>query len=245
MKVQVCYGEGDDKQCNTYSDKQFADAKKSLQDSGFTVKDGKIINDEGNQVGTFTRLSDDSLSPLANGLLYGPQSLGARADGMKGLIGLHAAAGVIGGTGVGVGLTVAGGGAGVTTLGNGIGTVARLRTIFDIGAKRTIAYATYEIEGASGSLVSASGQAARQGLSNAANTLFGTLREGVRSRAFDAEVKILEQIGNGLTTNPTARGVINMFVERPPCPSCVGVINQFRATFPSIEVIVKTIPFRF
>jgi len=54
-------------------------------------------------------------------------------------------------------------------VGEGIGTVARLRTILNIGAKRTIADATDELEGTSGSLVSANDQAARPGLEGVIN----------------------------------------------------------------------------
>jgi RHS repeat-associated protein len=247
-EVEVCFNEENGTRCSKYKDRQFDDAKKSLQNAGFTLKGGKIFNDVGEQVGTYTRLSDDSLSPLANGLLYGRQSLGARADGMKGLIGIHIAVGVGGGTIGGVGLAALGGGSGVTTLGEGIGTFARLRNLFSaggrIGANRTMAYATYEIEGTTGTAVNVSGEASRAGLWNIGTRLFQTFEHGGFSRAFDAEVKVLEEIGGGVT-NPSARGIINMFVEKAPCPSCSGVISQFRAAFPNIELIVKSFPFRF
>ncbi|MCW5970588.1 MAG: hypothetical protein KIT57_18970, partial [Blastocatellales bacterium] len=62
LKFKICYN-GD---CHEYSDRQFWDSKKTLQNSGFTVKSGKIFNSEGEQIGTYTRTSFDDLSPGAN-----------------------------------------------------------------------------------------------------------------------------------------------------------------------------------
>jgi hypothetical protein len=53
---------------------------------------------------------------------------------------------------------------------------------------------------------------------------------------WDSEVKILEDIARNWPRD--ARGTINLFTERPPCPSCRGVIDQFREMFPNITVNV-------
>jgi hypothetical protein len=52
----------------------------------------------------------------------------------------------------------------------------------------------------------------------------------------DSEVKILEEIARGLPRD--ARGGINLFTERFPCPSCRSVIDQFRNMFPNITLTV-------
>jgi len=56
------------------------------------------------------------------------------------------------------------------------------------------------------------------------------------NRAFDSEVKILENIAKDLPKG--ASGIISLFTERPPCASCKGVIEQFLGMFPNIMVIV-------
>jgi RHS repeat-associated protein len=68
-RVKVCYN-GD---CHEQSDKQFLDSKNTLQKGGFTVKGGKIFNAEGEQIGTYTRISFDDLPGFSNGVLFGIQ----------------------------------------------------------------------------------------------------------------------------------------------------------------------------
>jgi hypothetical protein len=69
------------------------------------------------------------------------------------------------------------------------------------------------------------------------NRLFETRpTRGAIPTNVDSEVKILEDIASGLPSD--ARGTINLFTERPPCPSCRGVIDQFRERFPNITVNV-------
>ena len=71
---------------------------------------------------------------------------------------------------------------------------------------------------------------------NPVNRLFETF-EVKHSRAFDSEVKIFEKVAEGLS--PNASGVIRLFSERPPCPSCVGVIEQFQRKFPNIRIVIS------
>jgi len=52
----------------------------------------------------------------------------------------------------------------------------------------------------------------------------------------DSEVKILEDIAKDLPSD--AKGTINLFTEREPCPSCKHVIKQFRERFPNIALNV-------
>jgi RHS repeat-associated protein len=132
-----------------------------------------------------------------------------------------------------------------TTLGSGIGTTAALRTTYNVSAKRALGYASFEIEGSTGFLVGVNGQSARAGTVEVPSArLFQTMEVGGFTRAFDAEVKILERIGQGIS-NPQARGAINLFVDRPVCASCGGVINQFRTRFPNVDVTVKVVPYKF
>lgn len=56
------------------------------------------------------------------------------------------------------------------------------------------------------------------------------------TRAFDSEVKILEEIAKDLPQN--ASGTISLFTERAACSSCQGVIQQFEKMFPNVKVIL-------
>ena len=57
-------------------------------------------------------------------------------------------------------------------------------------------------------------------------------------RIIDAETKILSNIAEQLGNNTAASGTVNLFVELTPCPSCTGVIDQFKAKYPNITVNV-------
>ncbi len=74
------------------------------------------------------------------------------------------------------------------------------------------------------------------------NMLFGSDTfpvNGLDLRYTDSEAKILEQIARDLMAQPdpySIRGVINLYTDRKPCPSCSSVITRFGEYFPSIEL---------
>lgn len=53
-------------------------------------------------------------------------------------------------------------------------------------------------------------------------------------RAFDTEVKILENLGTQFNRNST--GSVRILSELEVCGSCSGVINQFENAYPGIKV---------
>ena len=57
-------------------------------------------------------------------------------------------------------------------------------------------------------------------------------------RDVDSEAKILNNVAAQLGENTSAKGTINLFTERAPCPSCSNVIEQFQAKYPNITVDV-------
>jgi RHS repeat-associated protein len=110
-----------------------------------------------------------------------------------------------------------------------------------IGANRSMAGATWDINGVAGQGVTVSGRAARAGtLGMPANPIFAA------TRGFDAEQKILENIAQGLPLNST--GTVNLYISpgasvdpaEPICPSCQGVISQFQQRFPGITLNYTT-----
>lgn len=65
------------------------------------------------------------------------------------------------------------------------------------------------------------------------------------NRCVDSESKILEDIAHQLgytefKAGEKVSGTIYLITERPPCPSCEGVIKQFREMFPDIKLIVES-----
>jgi RHS repeat-associated protein len=109
--------------CDFVSDREFDLDRASLESQGLVFTGGGNFRSQGSILfngelqATYQRVSFDDLSDLANGLIFGREGLGARAKGMKQFVGLHALAGLAGGSIVGVGVYALGGGAGVTTLG--------------------------------------------------------------------------------------------------------------------------------
>ncbi|GAB7530632.1 hypothetical protein PS3A_30430 [Pseudomonas sp. 3A(2025)] len=60
-------------------------------------------------------------------------------------------------------------------------------------------------------------------------------------RDMDTEFKILETIAQRLGNNSAVAGRINLMSEKMVCPSCSGVINQFRDRYPNIQLNVFTV----
>ncbi|MCP4494607.1 MAG: hypothetical protein GY820_46000 [Gammaproteobacteria bacterium] len=59
------------------------------------------------------------------------------------------------------------------------------------------------------------------------------------SRAFDTEVKLLEQIAMRLQFTPNQKGVVRLYTILEPCKSCQSVIDQFKHMFPEVRLIVS------
>jgi hypothetical protein len=76
-----------------------------------TSKNGNIYDNNGTKIGTYQRTSFDDLGPLGNSLYFG---MAQRRQASNQFIGAFAAASVVAGTGVGIGLQATGG-AGLTT----------------------------------------------------------------------------------------------------------------------------------
>jgi RHS repeat-associated protein len=104
LKYRICDTSG-----NCYDDYSDADFDKNLSGS---AKKGAIFDKDGNKIGTYQRTSFDDLSGFGN-LFFNQMS--ARRQASNQFIGAFAAASVVAGTGVGIGLQATGG-AGLTTL---------------------------------------------------------------------------------------------------------------------------------
>lgn len=102
---------------------------------------------------------------------------------------------------------------------------------------RNVAIAEARIEGSRRLVTGVSGKASPPGTVPAPSSpQFTTRASGAMTRAFDSEVKILEDIAKDLP--PNARGTISLYTERAPCFSCQGVIQQFQSRFPGIKLNV-------
>ncbi|WP_051411155.1 deaminase domain-containing protein [Acetivibrio clariflavus] len=84
-------------------------------------------------------------------------------------------------------------------------------------------------------------------IQNEADRLFTTYFVKDANRAVDTEAKILEQIASELGAAKSAdgninwgstssKGIMNLFTELEPCPSCYGVMQQFRKHYPNITI---------
>jgi Domain of unknown function (DUF4157)/The BURPS668_1122 family of deaminases len=115
---------------------------------------------------------------------------------------------------------------------------AEYRGKFDVGKRRNVAFADYNVEGQKGTLVGVSGEAEREGTVAApASPGLPTLITG-HTREFDSEKKIMEKLTTTIGDNPNASGTIYLFSERDVCAGCDLAIAAFRAKYPKIEVRV-------
>ncbi|MEF7497272.1 deaminase domain-containing protein [Lysinibacillus sphaericus] len=115
--------------------------------------------------------------------------------------------------------------------------VDQIRQEFNVGSKRNIAFAEYEINGKKGELIGVSGNADRVGTVGVPDKrIFDTITTGNNPRTLDSEVKILEDLSSSLSKD--ASGKIYLFSELPFCISCAGVIKQFKQRFPNIDIII-------
>lgn len=103
-----------------------------------------------------------------------------------------------------------------------------------IRKRSNVALAEYEINGQSGQQFGVSGTKGPEGSSPMPSEY--TLDRGPEgiARNADSEMKILEDIKSRLS--PDASGRVHIWSERPVCPSCQHVMDDFRRSFPNIEV---------
>jgi RHS repeat-associated protein len=168
LKVRVCY-DGD---CHDYSDKQFDDSVRTLRESGFTVKGGKIFNEASDQIGTYTRLSFDDLSDSANAFIFGSGGMADRAAQIPTALVQLQAIGVLGGVTGGVGLYYFGG----------------------------TALTTFSLQGAQQVLRLTSKQAAREALEQigVSEVVKQAARDAIRRGGATQTYEIIKQEGGGL-----------------------------------------------
>ncbi|SFP32563.1 RHS repeat-associated core domain-containing protein [Amycolatopsis arida] len=99
-----------------------------------------------------------------------------------------------------------------------------------VGKSKNIAIARYEIDGVSGESIGVSGKHQYPG----SVPMPESSRFDPGWKQADSEWKMLEDIAKNL--DPSAKGRIHIYSERPVCDPCQGVIRQFREAFPNIEV---------
>lgn len=120
--------------------------------------------------------------------------------------------------------------------------VNQLRSTFGIEG-RNVGIATYNINGISNEVPAVSGRTLPGTVGIPSPRFFETFAVG-HTREFDSEVKLLETIAHQFAPGPgiyeNIRGTVTIFSELPPCPSCVGVIQQFNRMFPNVSVEVLT-----
>lgn len=69
------------------------------------------------------------------------------------------------------------------------------------------------------------------------NTKFNSLvlpnKKGISiDRRTDSEYKIFSNLADQLGSNAQAKGQVTIFTEKPACPSCLGVAEQFNKRYP-------------
>ncbi|MFK0180579.1 RHS repeat-associated core domain-containing protein [Streptomyces xanthochromogenes] len=116
----------------------------------------------------------------------------------------------------------------------GVASAYRADAANGVGTRRNVAVAQYEIDGESGQLIGVSGEHPNPGsVGIPSNPMFNP-----GARTSDSEWQVLENLGAKLS--PGARGNINLFSDRPVCPSCQSVIQQFQERFPGVSINVTT-----
>ncbi len=120
-----------------------------------------------------------------------------------------------------------------------LSAIAEIRQSLKIGKGRNIAFADVQIDGKFQRFTGISGKASRPGTVGVPEKrLFKTFEVSGYDRAFDSEVKILEDIASRLSSNSS--GTIRLFSERNFCPSCSGVVKQFKKMFPNIKLLIES-----
>ena len=103
------------------------------------------------------------------------------------------------------------------------------------------AYATYELNGKKGYILSKSGLQMLPGSIsiNGRPEHFSYIFEAIKvgyDRFNDAERKIIEILTDYFFLFYHAEGTINIFIEQKPCGSCENILNLFDIMFPDVEI---------
>jgi RHS repeat-associated protein len=130
-KYLVC-GPNGGGSCGFVDDRDFDRDRASIESQGLVFIGGSDFRSQGSIFfngelqATYQRTSFDDLSDLSNGLIFGREGLGARAQGMQGLIGYaltpYAGGAIVATGGAALGVGGIGFGTTVTTLGLSVGT---------------------------------------------------------------------------------------------------------------------------
>jgi RHS repeat-associated protein len=125
----------------------------------------------------------------------------------------------------------------------GLKYLAKVKEIYKIGARQNVAVAKFAngLTNVVETFVANSGQTlpGTTGIPDAVNRLFMV----AKGREYDTEVKLLETIAKKLGGESgkvieNAKGTVTIASDLSACPSCSGVIDQFKAMFPNVKVIM-------
>ena len=120
--------------------------------------------------------------------------------------------------------------------------VQQLRTLNQVGKSRNIAIMDYNIEGESDSIWASSGPDFNGSIPKPTDSYFDATPTGNNLRNADSEYKLLNWLAQRFNPAGTPQsyvsGTVDLYTERPPCLSCLNVINLYRRMFPWIELNV-------
>jgi RHS repeat-associated protein len=132
--------------------------------------------------------------------------------------------------------------------GDGLRRVIELRRLFGVSGKKNIAYAEIDLDlagvakdlgaderGLVLELRAVSGESAVEGFLPPPR--FFIFEYPVGRWQYHSEAILLENLAQRLS--PDSFGTIRLFSERPICDSCWGIIQQFKAKFPRINLITS------
>ena len=121
---------------------------------------------------------------------------------------------------------------------DGLDKVDDLRLKYDVSHKKNIAYADANVDGESSELIGISGKKpVGDTVGMPDESKLHPLSQGYDSRDDHSELKILEHIAR--KANEFSKGLVKIYTEREPCPSCEEVIKEFRRLYTGIVVLVE------
>jgi hypothetical protein len=122
----------------------------------------------------------------------------------------------------------------------GLQKVKEFRQEFGIGNRRNVGVADIEANGEKWTRVAHSQDQSKKGTSPVPTKRFFKTDVDGYNRAFDSEIKILEEFASKYANQRNVKGTIYLFTERPPCGSCTDVFPQFRKMFPNVKLEVAS-----
>lgn len=123
---------------------------------------------------------------------------------------------------------------------NSIDEASQVKAGLAAGANTNVAKARIDIEGVERELLAVSGEKSPSGTVGISEDPIFETRFVDHDRRLDSEAKILEAIAKKLGKNHDCQGSITLLSERPCCPSCLGVIQQFKKRYPNVSLQVYT-----